>query len=66
MSKHSVIVGNIGQVLVDGTYGEAMAVFREYRQQSKSRTGRAAGETVTWMRDGEIYQEWWPKEADNG
>ena len=63
MSKHTVIVGNIGTVVGDGTYTEALAAFREYRRQSKSGHGRASGEAVTWMKDNEIYMEYVPKEV---
>ena len=58
MPKHSVIVGNIGTVVDDGTWKEASDAFSEYRRQSRDNQGRAAGEDVTWFRDEEIYQEY--------
>ena len=57
MPKHTVVVGNIGTVVSDGTWKEASDAFREYRKQSKADYGRAAGEDVTWFKDGEPYQE---------
>ena len=56
--KHEVIVGNIGTVTHQGTYAEAEKCFREYRHQSVTNYGRAAGESVTWFRGGEIYKEY--------
>ena len=58
MSKNSVVVGNIGTVLHDGTWREAKAVFLRYRKQSRTGKGRAGGESVTWLKDGDIYLEY--------
>ena len=56
-TKNTIIVGNIG-VVYDGSDSEqARKTFIEYRGQSESDYGRASGESVVWMRDGEIYQE---------
>ncbi len=57
MATHSVVVGNIGMVTHTGTYAESEKAFSEYRKQSVTEYGRAAGESVTWFRDGEIYKE---------
>ena len=56
--KHSVIVGNIGTVVQDGTWTDAKDAFEVYRLQSKENYGRASGEDVTWFVDGEIYREY--------
>lgn len=44
-----VAVGNIG-VVHSGGKREAQRVFREYREQSRTGYGRAAGESVTLLR----------------
>jgi len=60
MSKpnHSIIVGNIGNVLDTTSHKEAQKAFTEYKDQSASDYGRAAGEPVTWLKDGEIFREY--------
>jgi hypothetical protein len=56
--EFEVVVGNIGTVY-RGTEGpEARATFKEYKEQSKSGTGRAAGESVTLFQNGEPIDEW--------
>ena len=57
MSRHTVVVGNIGTVVRDGTFTEARDAFVEYRRKSRQHYGRCAGEAVTWFRDTEIYME---------
>ena len=57
MAKHTVVVGNIGNVVIDGRWKDADEAYREYRRQSKEGYGRAAGEDVVWFKDGEIYME---------
>jgi hypothetical protein len=55
-----VVVGNIGTVVDSkekGAYTIARKAFEEYRQMSKDGYGRAAGEDVTWLMDGEPYRE---------
>jgi hypothetical protein len=54
---NEIIVGNIGTVLRTGDNVQAQAKFREYVAQSKDDYGRAAGESVYWMKDGEILKE---------
>jgi len=56
--KHSVIVGNIGEVYSGNNYVDAGIAFSEYQRQSKDNYGRAAGESVTWFQDGEIHDEY--------
>lgn len=63
MTNWEVIVGNIGTVY-SGTNGfEANTRFQTYVGQSNSEYGRAAGEDVTLMKDGEIHREF---EGSNG
>ncbi len=61
MKTYGVIVSNIGTVYAPGfDRREAYATFRDYQQQSRDGYGRAAGETVTLMVDGEIAKEYRP------
>lgn len=61
--RTEVYCGHIGLVFSNhplaGPSGRetALSVFREYREQSKSGYGRAAGESVVLMKDGEIFRE---------
>ncbi len=59
-THHEVIVGNIGTVYSGDKAIEASAKFDTYVADSKSGVGRAGDEPVTWMRDGEIHQEFHP------
>lgn len=55
---YTVIVGNVGTVY-DGTDAAvAQTKFHTYIEASKSDVGRASGESVTLMRDGEIVDEY--------
>lgn len=58
-----VWVGNIGCVYCGPRYKEALVAYHEYRRQSKAGYGKAAGEPVTWLRNGEIEHEHIPAEA---
>ena len=51
---NEIIVGNIGCVYRGADDDIAREKYDEYVEQSKSQRGRAGGEDVTWMRDGEI------------
>lgn len=53
---NEIIVGNIGSVYHGGDDEEARETYREYVQQSKSGYGRASGEDVTWIKNGEVYK----------
>lgn len=55
--KNQIIVGNIGTVYEGPDHHEAETTFILYCQLSRNDHGRAAGEPVTWMKDGEIYRE---------
>ena len=55
MANYEVIVGNIGTVYSGTNERDALFNARIYVDQSKSNRGRAAGQSVTIMRDGEIF-----------
>lgn len=55
--KYQVIVGNIGTVYDGDDPVAAMNNFETYKHRSDENLGRAAGETVTLMEDGEIKVE---------
>jgi len=57
MPKWQVIVGNIGTVVSTDQMGIALVTYAAYRKQSQNNHGRAAGEPVTLMKDGEPYFE---------
>lgn len=52
-----VIVGNIGTVYTGNSYTQAMAKFTAYVKQSISGTGRASGESVIVLHNGEPQHE---------
>lgn len=52
-----VVVGNIGKAYAGGTRTLADDAFETYMEQSKSNVGRAAGEDVTMLVDGEVVRE---------
>lgn len=55
---YEILVGNIGSVFY-GTNGfEAYAQFQVYCGLSKAYYGRASGEDVTLLKDGEIVKEY--------
>jgi len=56
--KWEVIVGNIGTVYDDLSEQGARATFKVYKEMSKLNEGRAGGENVTLMCDGEIAEEY--------
>lgn len=58
--KYEVIVGNIGSVYSGGSHDYAMKHFRRYKDLSKSNEGRAAGEDVNLVIDGEIAEAYLP------
>lgn len=68
MAKHQyeVIVGNIGRVHEGGNFIRACGVFVDYMRQSNQGVGRAAGEPVYLMKDGDVRREHTPRRvADN-
>jgi len=56
-STYEVIVSNIGQVYHGHNFQEAHANLGIYVRASKSGHGRAAGEDVSFWRDGEPVME---------
>ena len=63
----AVIVGNIGNVYSGPDEKMARATYKEYVDQSHRQYGRAAGEDVTLMQDGEPVQEYQGKfSKENG
>lgn len=58
MKHYEILVGNIGTVHSGPVLREAERLFVHYRKQSESGSGRASGENVTLLRDGEILDEY--------
>ena len=59
MAQHyEVIVGNVGTVYSGPSYQKAYLAFRDYYHQSIHGYGRAAGENVAFLKNGEITQEY--------
>ena len=62
---YEVVVGNVGTVYRGDSHTDAKRVFAEYVSRSTSYVGRAAGESVTLIKDEEIEEEhtpgleWW-------
>jgi hypothetical protein len=54
---HEVVVGNIGTVYSGTSRETAGEAFQTYAEQSETNYGRVAGETVTWLDNGEIVKE---------
>lgn len=55
---YEVVVGNIGQVHVSRNKRHAQEAYRDYVKMSRDDEGRAAGESVTLMADGEPVEEY--------
>lgn len=56
-AEFDVVVGNVGGVYHGNDYDAAHKAYREYVAQSKSGSGRAGGESVVLMVNGEIDRE---------
>lgn len=56
--KYQVVVGNIGTTYSGNLLKEALKNYKEYKSQSKQNYGRAAGEQVTLLKDGEPLYEY--------
>lgn len=54
--NYDIVVGNIGTVYSGTDRAQAKTAFDTYLAQSKANSGRAAGESVAWMVDGEERQ----------
>jgi len=55
--KYEVLVGNIGTVYSGGSFKEAQQNYIDYIKKSKANVGKAAGEDVTLLKEGEILKE---------
>lgn len=55
MSIWEITVSNIGVVYRSENGAEAFREFGEWKRLSESDFGRASGESVSLLRDGEIY-----------
>ena len=55
---YTVIVGNIGQVAATEDKAVATKCYRSYTLASREGVGRAAGEDVTLLNDGNIMEEY--------
>lgn len=58
MTTYQVIVSNVGTVYEGDSKADAKAVYADYVNQSRQAIGRAAGEDVTAMLNGEPYREY--------
>ena len=57
-SNHVVIVVSAKVVHESNNYFKARLDYYDCIKQSKTEHGRACGESVTWMKDGEIFKEY--------
>lgn len=57
---YQVLVGNVGAVVTTNDFMTAWNGYEEYVNISKSRTGRAGGESVTLLRGDEVVAEHLP------
>ena len=57
MKLYEVIVGNIGCVYSGPDESAALQAYHTYVRDSKNQYGRAAGESVTLLEDGDIIKE---------
>lgn len=55
---YEIIVGNIGLVCKTSIYEDAYNCYLDYKYQSSDGRGRAYGEDVTLLHNGEIIQEY--------
>lgn len=58
--KYEVLVGNVGTVYTGYNIITAMAVFEDYVRVVDATVGRAAGEEVVLLQDGEILKNYTP------
>lgn len=57
MSEYSIVVGNLGTVATQLTRKEAYRDYAEWCKKSLDESGRASGESVTLISDGEPIKE---------
>lgn len=63
IDNYEVLVGNIGLVHAGPSYAVALMVFNDYKKLSNAGLGRAAGEAVTLLKNGEPLKEFLPEET---
>jgi hypothetical protein len=63
MAHWQVVVGNVGTVYEGTEAAQASGAFWDYRDLSVRGVGRAAGESVTMIRDGSVF---WHEEGTVG
>ena len=61
----TVLVGNVGSVVMTKDETEARDIFSDYVSFSESGAGRAAGEAVTLFRNSEPVREYLPNDQDD-
>ena len=59
IAHYEVIVGNVGSVYSGNNGFTANTKFQTYAGQSKAEYGRASGEDVTLLKNGEIAKEYY-------
>ena len=64
IKRHEIIVGNVGTVYDGSKLLEARRTYDDYCVLSEHGGGRAAGEPVIWLQDGEIAHEFPPPSPD--
>jgi len=57
MARYQVVVGNIGTVFDGNDAGSALDNYKDYVNMSERGEGRAAGEHVALIVDGEVADE---------
>lgn len=65
MENWTVLVGNVGNVILTDDETEARDVFSDYVSLSQSGVGRSAGEPVTLCCNGEPVREYLPTIHDD-
>ena len=65
LSEYELIVGNIGTVYSGSSKKEALKHYSIYVKQSKTGRGRAGGEDVTLMQNGEPIKEFFGSNSDS-
>ena len=58
MHRYEVVVGNVGTVVETEDSTAAQMVFDEYVQMSENGHGRASGESVVMLEDGDLVAEY--------
>lgn len=64
--RFQIIVSNIGMVDETNDSAKALSAFNEYKRQSQTNYGRAAGEDVSLLEFNELRKEYEPKREHFG